>query len=95
MFILRTNGQSGLGIDVNVNDAAVAAQKAHLVDELLAPAAKPNPDGFRLRPTGRASHDMKRLNEPLRENLFTRLARRETDAARRWCSVRAAALEPR
>jgi hypothetical protein len=27
---------------------------------------------------------MKRLNEPVRGNLFTRLGRRETDAVRRW-----------
>ena len=82
MFILRTNDQSGLGIDENVNDAAVAAQKAHLIDEVLAPAAKLDPDGFRLRPAGRAPHDTKRLREPMRENLFARLGRRETDAVR-------------
>ena len=84
MFVFRTDDLSGLGVDENVNDAAVAAQKAHLIDEVLAPAAKLDPDGFRLRPAGRAPHDTKRLKEPMRENLFARLGRRETDAIRLW-----------
>jgi diadenosine tetraphosphatase ApaH/serine/threonine PP2A family protein phosphatase len=84
MFTLRANDQSRLGIDENVNDAAVAAQKAHLIDELLAPAAKLDPDGFRLRPAGLAPHDTKRLKEPMRENHFARLGHQETDAVRLW-----------
>src|ERR1700730_3569815 len=84
MFIVRANDQSGLGVDENVDDAAVAAQKAHLIDELLAPATKLDPDGFRLRPAGRAPHDTKRLKEPMRADLFSCLGRRETGAVRLW-----------
>jgi hypothetical protein len=84
MFVLRTDDLSGLGIDENANDATVAAQKAHLVDELLVPAAKLDPDGFRLRAARSAPHGTKRLKQPMRQNLFARLGRRETDAIRLW-----------
>ncbi len=80
MVIVRTNDQSGLGIDENVNDVAVAAQEAHLINKFLTPTAKLDSDGFRLRPAGRAPHGTKRLKEPMGEYLFPRLGRRETDA---------------
>lgn len=84
MVIVRTNDQSGLGIDENVNDVAVAAQEAHLINKFLAPTAKLNSDGFRLRPASRAPHRTKRLKKPMGENFFPRLGRRETDAVGLW-----------
>lgn len=94
MFVFRTDDLSGLGIDENVNDAAVAAQKAHLIDEVLAPAAKLDPMAsacdrlatFRMTRNG--------SNSPC-ARIFSRVSAVEKQTRSGSGSVRAAVLEPR
>lgn len=91
ILILRTNGLTGLGVDKNMNDAAVVAQEAHLIDEFLAPTAKLDPDRLRLQPSGRAPHCTEWLEKPMREDFVTRLGSRETDPFLLWFRPRGGA----
>jgi hypothetical protein len=94
MFILRTNDQSGLSIDENVNDAAVAAQKAHLIDELLAPAAKLDPMASACDRLAALRMTRKGSKSPC-ARIFSRVSAVEKQTRSCSGSVRAAALEAR
>ena len=90
MFIFRTNGLTRFGVYKNVDDAAVVAQQAKLIDEFLAPAAKLDPDRLRLQPARLAPNGMKWLEKLVREDFVTRLGSRKTDALR-WLRPRGGA----
>ncbi len=80
MFILRTNRLTRFGVYKNVNDVAVMAQEAQLIDEFLVPAAKLDPDHLRLQPARRAPNRVKWLEKSVREDFVTRLSSGKADA---------------
>jgi hypothetical protein len=78
LLIFRIDRLSCLGVDKNVNDAAVVAQEAEFIDKLIAPAAQLDPERLRLQPARRVPHCMKRLEQAVQENFVSCLSGRKT-----------------